>query len=156
FAADARLNDGGDVGDVDSEARRGFAIDLHLDLRERRFLVDGDIRRTGNELQDIDELGSDPPCLLEFMAEDFDDEVTVRSGDLVVDAVDHWLGKADDGTGDLGVTLAEAPDQVILVAMIRPRVVGLEADEALDVGRSPRIGAVVVASELADNGGDLR
>ena len=51
FAADAGLNDGGDVGNVDAESRGGFPVHPHLDLWQRRLLVDGHVRRAGNFLE---------------------------------------------------------------------------------------------------------
>ena len=45
LAADAGLDQVGDVGDIDAVARRRLAIDLDRDLRQRRVLVD---RRIGD------------------------------------------------------------------------------------------------------------
>src|SRR5579864_4467049 len=63
------------------------------------------------------DLPGDAPRLGEVVAEDLDDDLRVRAGDLVVDAVDHRLGEAEVHAGQPGRERpAHALDQRQLVA----------------------------------------
>ena len=94
-AADADLDQVGDVGDVDAEARRRLAVHLDLKLRQRRLLVDGHVHRAGRRLERRHHLLRHAARLGEVVAVDLHHELAVRAGDLVVDAVDHRLREAD-------------------------------------------------------------
>ena len=89
------------------------------------------------------------------VAEDLDDQIAVRTGQLVEYAVDHRLRETDLDAGQFAKALGHLGDQLLLVHPRGPGVVGVQRDSAFDVRRRPRIGAVVVAPELRDDVLDL-
>ena len=85
------------------EAGRGLAIDLYLDLRQRRFLVDGYVGGSAHLLQRGDETACDSPHLAEVLSEHLDHEIAVRAGNLVVYAINHRLRKPNRDSRNLRV-----------------------------------------------------
>jgi len=92
------------------------------------------------------------PQFSEFMAENLHHQVAVGSGDFVIYSVNHWLRKSHGRGGNSGIALAHSSDQIQLVAVVRPSVVGFEAYKTLDMRRGPRVGAIVIAAKLTDDG----
>src|SRR5712672_3849362 len=152
-ATDSGLDQVRDVRDVDAVTGGGRAIDFDGDLRQRRLLVDRYIGRAGRGFENANDLFSDPAQLVEVVAEYLDDELAVRAGDLVVDAVDHGLAEPDIESGHRVEFRGHTRDQLLLGFAGRPGAVGVKADAGFDMRRRPRISAVVVSPELGDDVG---
>ena len=74
-AADADLDQVGNIRDIDAVARRGRAIDFDGDLGKRRKLIDieQNVGGAGYILENPDDVLADPAHLIEIVAEDFHD-----------------------------------------------------------------------------------
>ena len=100
--ADPGADQVGHVGDVDAVARRGVAIDLDRNLRQRRVLIDRGIGDAGNRVENADDVVADAPQLVEIVAEDLDGERAVGIEHLVEHAVDDRLAERDLEARQLG------------------------------------------------------
>ena len=62
-----------------------------------------------------------------------------------------WL-KAISKPGSSSSRAVMRADQILLGLAGRPGVVGMKHDECLEMRRGPRIGAVVIAADVIDDG----
>src|SRR5262249_50968761 len=143
------------VRDIDTVTGGGGTVDLDGDLRQRRLLVDRHVGGAGRGLENVDNLFFDAAPPVEVVAQDLDDQLAVRAGDLVVDPIDHGLAKPDIESGHCAESRGHARDQIPFGFAGWPSVVGVKADACFDVRRRPRIGTVIVPSQLGYDVGYL-
>ncbi len=155
-AADAGLDQAGDVGNVDAVASGRGAVDLDGDLRHRRFLENRCARRAADVSQFIDDVAADAAHLIEVVADDKDHQRAVSAALEVVDHVADRLADPDRVPGHLQEAIVQFLDEVLLGFARRPGVVGREPDRRLDVRGRPGVEALVAAPELGDDIGDFR
>ena len=155
-AADAGLDQIGDVGDIDAVARGRGAIGLDRDLRERRFLEDRCLRGAPGIAQDVDDLAGDAAIFREIVAHDPDHQRAVRAADQVEHHVADRLVDPDVEPGQLVQARIELAHEVRLGLALRPSVVGRQPDRRLDVRGRPGVDGGVLAAELGHDIADFR
>src|SRR5215831_672584 len=110
-ATDTRLDQGGNVCDIDAVSGRRLTVDLDHDLRQRRPFIDQHVGRAGHSLEDLGNFLGNPAHLVEIVAEYLQRKLAVRIEYLVEDAVDDRLTEGDLVTWKLRQPCRHAPHE---------------------------------------------
>ena len=154
--ADGGLNQGIDVGDVQTVTGDPGAVDLDGQTRLPELLHQGHVADAAHPLQDL----LDGLALLlkrvQVGTEDLDRQGAFQAGFRLVHRILRRLRVVENDSGKCLELLVDGLDQPGLGAIrAGPLRVGFETDVKLDVEKAGRIGAVVGSAQLRGDRGDF-
>ena len=145
------------VGDVESVARGGRAIDLDREGGKTAGLLDLDVGRPANAAEDAGDAPRVRRQHVEVVAEHLDGDVAAHAGDQLVEAVLDGLGELVDVAGQALELGLEVVNQLVLgLPGIGPFTARLQDDDHVARARRHRVVRDVRGADEREHRCDLR